>query len=169
MEEVISGRIWKFGHNVDTDAMAPWKMMSAGWKERKSSVLHIRPGFSEQVEPGDVVVAGRNWGCGSSREQAAENMKLLGIAAIVAESFGRIFFRNALAIALPCIVCAECSRAFEEGDRIAVHLKEARIDNLTRKTTLQGQPYTPEMLSIIKKGGLVNMLKERMTQKTPQA
>lgn len=164
MEKILTGKVWKFGHNIDTDDMAPWKTMSMGWEDRKRSVLHTRPGFSDQVESGDIIVAGRNWGCGSSREQAAENIKLLGIAAVVAESFGRIFFRNALAIALPCMVCPGCFDAFDEVDRIEIHIARSRIRNLTHDRELLGEPYTADMLSIIEKGGLINMLKEQMAR-----
>jgi 3-isopropylmalate dehydratase small subunit len=163
MEKIFSGNVWKFGHNMDTDAMAPWKTMGVGWEQRKSSVLHVRPGFSDQVKAGDIIIAGRNWGCGSSREQAAENIKLLGIAAVIAQSFGRIFFRNALAIALPCMVCAEAFDAFEEGDRVQIRLSDSRIFNLSKNLEFKGEPYTPEMLSIIEKGGLMNVLKERLS------
>jgi 3-isopropylmalate dehydratase small subunit len=162
MEKILSGKVWKFGHNIDTDAMAPWKSMSVAWDQRKSSVLQVRPGFSDQVKAGDIIVAGRNWGCGSSREQAAENIKLLGIAAVIAQSFGRIFFRNALAIALPCMVCDDAYEAFEEGDQAEIRLSDSRLSNLTKKTVLKGAPYTPDMLSIIEKGGLMNVLKEWM-------
>lgn len=162
MNECIVAKVWKFGHNVDTDVLAPWKTISASWEARRKDVLHIRPGFVDQVQTGDIVVAGRNWGCGSSREQAAENIKKLGIAAVVAESFGRIFFRNAIALALPCIVCAGVHAAFEEGDEMAIEVKTALVENRTRGIRLQGQPYTAEMLGIIAKGGLMNVLKERL-------
>ena len=162
MEKNLSGNVWKFGHNMDTDVMAPWKTMSVGWEQRKSSVLHVRPGFSDLVKAGDIIVAGRNWGCGSSREQAAENIKLLGIAAVVAQSFGRIFFRNALAIALPCMVCPDAYNAFEEGNQAKIILSASRIFNLTKNLELMAEPYTPEMVSIIEKGGLMNVLRERL-------
>lgn len=162
MERIIRGRVWKFDHNVDTDVMAPWNSLNLEWEERRKTVLHIRPEFVRQMEPGDVIVAGRNWGCGSSREAAAENLQKLGIGAVVAESFGRIYFRNSLAIALPNIVCADVHGAFEDGEELELELKTARIRNLTRGTELQGTPYTEEMLTIIEKGGLMNRLKEKL-------
>jgi 3-isopropylmalate/(R)-2-methylmalate dehydratase small subunit len=162
METRISGNVWKFGDHIDTDVMAPWKTMGLNWDQRKASVFLIRPGFLNQINPGDIIVAGRNWGCGSSREQAAENIKLLGIGAVIARSFGRIFFRNALAIGLPCIVCEEAYDAFEEGDLAEIGLSDAHISNLTRHQTVAGQPYTPDMLKIIEKGGLMSVLKERL-------
>lgn len=160
----IQGRVWKFGHNVDTDVLAPWKSISADWAERKKDVLHIRPGFVDRVRPGDIIVAGRNWGCGSSREQAAQNMKNLGIAAIVAESFGRIFFRNAVALALPAVVCPGVHQAFREGDIMLLDLASALVENKSRGARLQGRAYTPEMLDIIERGGLLNVLKQRLSE-----
>jgi 3-isopropylmalate dehydratase small subunit len=159
---IIKGRVWKFDHNVDTDVMAPWTSLGQPWEERRKVILHNRPGFSDQVKPGDFIVAGRNWGCGSSRENAPANLKELGLAAVVAESFGRIYFRNSVAIAFPNIACPGIHEAFEEGDEIELDLKTARVRNLTRSTEIQGQPYTEEMLNIIEKGGLMNVLKERI-------
>ena len=166
METVIRGRVWKFGHNVDTDVMAPWSSLGQPWEERRKVILHIRPEFVEQVRSGDIIVAGRNWGCGSSREHAPENLKRLGIAAIVAESFGRIYFRNSVAIAFPNIACPGAHNAFDEGEEMELDLATARVRNLTRGVQLQGQPYTPEMLSILEKGGLLNVLRERLAGQT---
>ncbi|MBL7174193.1 MAG: 3-isopropylmalate dehydratase [Desulfobacteraceae bacterium] len=162
MDMTIKGRVWKFDHNVDTDVMAPWTSLGQPWEERRKVILHNRPGFSDQVKPGDFIVAGRNWGCGSSRENAPANLKELGLAAVVAESFGRIYFRNSVAIAFPNIACPGVHEAFEEGDEIELDLNTARVRNMTRSTEIQGQPYTEEMLNIIEKGGLMNVLKERI-------
>lgn len=162
METVIRGRVWKFGDDVDTDVMAPWSSLGQPWEERRKVIFHIRPEFAEQVRSGDIIVAGRNWGCGSSREHAPENLKRLGIAAVVAESFGRIYFRNSVAIAFPNIACPGAHDAFDEGDEMELDLATARVRNLTRGVELQGQPYTPEMLSILEKGGLLNVLRERL-------
>ena len=164
-EKPIRGRVWKFGDNVDTDVMAPWNSLSLPWDERRKVVLHIRPAFAQEAKAGEVIVAGRNWGCGSSREHAPENLKRIGIAAVVAESFGRIYFRNSIAIAFHNIVCPGVADAFEEGEDLELDLATARIRNVTRGVELQGQPYTPEMLSIIDRGGLLNVLKERIAGK----
>ncbi len=160
-ERPIRGRVWKFGDNVDTDVMAPWNSLSLPWEERRKVILHVRSDFAQEAKPGDVIVAGRNWGCGSSREHAPENLRRLGIAAVVAESFGRIYFRNSIAIAFPNIACPGVTDAFEEGEELELDMATARVRNITREVELQGQPYTPEMLSIIDKGGLLNVLKER--------
>jgi 3-isopropylmalate/(R)-2-methylmalate dehydratase small subunit len=162
MQTRIRGRVWKFGDDVDTDVMAPWSTMSAPWEERRASVLHIRPGFVDQVSPGDIIVAGRNWGCGSSREHAPENLKLLGIGAVVAESFGRIYFRNCVAIAFPNLVCPGIAAACEEGDELELDIESGRVRNLTRGTELEGEAYARDMLEIVEKGGLMKVLEERL-------
>ncbi len=162
MRTNIRGRIWKFDHNVDTDVMAPWKSISSSWDERRNDVFHIRPEFVDEVRPGDIIVAGCNWGCGSSREQAAENIKRLGLSAVVAESFGRIFFRNAIALALPAVSCTGVHEAFEEGDILELELGDNTVRNLTKGNKLSGHPYTRDMLAIMEKGGLMNLLKEKL-------
>lgn len=166
MGNLIIGCVWRFGHNVDTDVMAPWTSLNQPWDERRKVILHIRPEFVEQMKPGDIIVAGRNWGCGSSRENAPENLKKLGVGAVVAESYGRIYFRNSIAIALPNITCPGVHEAFEEGDEMELDLRMAVVRNLTRSTELQGQPYTSEMLNIVEKGGLMEVLKERLQSKS---
>lgn len=165
MDMIIKSRVWKFDHNVDTDVMAPWNSIGLPWEERRSVILHNRPGFTDQVKPGDIIVAGSNWGCGSSRENAPANLKELGLGAVVAESFGRIYFRNSVAIAFPNIVCPGVHEAFEEGDEMELDLKTSRVRNLTRATELQGHSYTADMLRIVEKGGLMNVLKERLEKK----
>jgi 3-isopropylmalate/(R)-2-methylmalate dehydratase small subunit len=162
MKTRIGGRVWKFGDDVDTDVMAPWSTISQPWEERRKTVLHIRPEFAEQVQPGDLIVAGRNWGCGSSREHAPENLQLLGLGGVVAESFGRIYFRNCIAIAFPNLACPGIHAACEDGDEIDFDIRTGRVRNLTRGTELGAQPYTEEMLAIVEQGGLLEVLKRRM-------
>ncbi len=160
----ITGRVWKFGDNVDTDVMAPWGTISDPWETRRASVLHTRPGFVDEVQPGDVIVAGRNWGCGSSREQAPENLKLLGVAAVIAESFGRIYFRNSIAIAFPNLACPGIHAACTEGDELEIDVRTGEIRNRTRDRVLHAHRYTSEMLEILDRGGLMNVLRDRLGQ-----
>ena len=167
MERVIRGRVWKFGDNVDTDVMAPWNLMSTSWEERRASILHTRPEFAERVQPGDLIVAGRNWGCGSSREQAPANLVRLGVAAVVAESFGRIYFRNCVAIAFPNLACPGIAAGCEEGDEIELDIASGRVTNRTRGVELQAQPYTADMLEILEQGGLMEVLKRRLAGEAP--
>lgn len=164
MTAVIRGRVWKFGDNVDTDVMAPWNTLSLTWEERRSTVLATRPEFVEKVQPGDIVVAGRNWGCGSSREHAAENLKLLGLGAVVAESFGRIYFRNCVAIAFPNLVCPGIVAACSEGDELEVDIASGAVRNVTSGASLQAIPYTADMLAIVSAGGLLEVLKKRLQE-----
>jgi 3-isopropylmalate/(R)-2-methylmalate dehydratase small subunit len=161
MQSVIRGRVWVFGDNVDTDVMAPWNTLTLPWEERRKAVLAVRPEFVERVQPGDVVVAGRNWGCGSSREQAPENLQLLGVAAVVAESFGRIYFRNCVAIAFPNLACPGIHAACADGDEVEIDVRSGRVHNRTRDVVLQAQRYAPDMLAILDAGGLLEVLKRR--------
>jgi 3-isopropylmalate/(R)-2-methylmalate dehydratase small subunit len=157
----VRGRVWKFGDDVDTDVMAPWNSVALPWEERRGAVLRIRPEFGERVQPGDLIVAGRNWGCGSSREQAAENLKLLGVGGVIAESFGRIYFRNCVAIAFPNLACPGVSGLCEDGDDLEFDVRSGRIRNFTRGGELRTQAYTEDMLSILEHGGLLEMLRRR--------
>jgi 3-isopropylmalate/(R)-2-methylmalate dehydratase small subunit len=161
VETRVTGRVWVFGDNVDTDVMAPWSTLSLPWDERRKSVLQIRPEFADQVQPGDVVVAGKNWGCGSSREHAPENLKLLGVGGVVAESFGRIYFRNCVAIAFPNLACPGVRAACDDGDELEFDLRTGEVHNRTRDLRLRGSPYTEDMLKILEQGGLMGVLRQR--------
>lgn len=160
--EKIKGTVWKFGDNIDTDILAPWQTLSLPWEERRTRIIHTRPGFVDQVKEGDVIIAGKNWGCGSSREQAAENVKQLGVAAVVAESFGRIFFRNAVALALPAVACPGIVDAFDEGDELELDLKASKVRNMTKNTELDAISYTENMIDMINNGGILAVLKEKL-------
>jgi 3-isopropylmalate/(R)-2-methylmalate dehydratase small subunit len=161
VSNTVRGRVWKFGDNVDTDVMAPWNSISLPWEERREQVLHIRPEFVEQVQPGDLIVAGRNWGCGSSREAAPKNLKRLGVGRVLAESFGRIYFRNCVALAFPNLACPGIAEATCEGDEVEFDLATGQVRNLTRDVELQASPYTADMLEIVERGGLMEVLRER--------
>lgn len=164
MTTSVRGRVWKFGDNVDTDAMAPWSTLSLSWEERRKTVLATRPEFVREIRLGDVIVAGRNWGCGSSREHAAENLKLLGLGGVLAESFGRIYFRNCVAIAFPNLACPGVRDACEEGDEVAFDLRTGVVRNLTRAISLHAAPYTGDMLQIVEEGGLLEVLRRRLAR-----
>lgn len=159
---MITGRAWTFGHDVDTDVMAPWSVIARPFEERRAHVLAaVRPEFPAEVRPGDLIVAGRNWGCGSSREQAPENLQRCGVAAVVAESFGRIYFRNAVAIAFPNLACPGIWDATQDGDVLSLDVDAATVHNHRSGETLQAQPYTAAMLEIIRAGGLLEVLRRR--------
>jgi 3-isopropylmalate/(R)-2-methylmalate dehydratase small subunit len=160
MSIIVTGKVWKFGDHVNTDYMAPTFGQDAPWEECKKSILHIHKAFTEECQPGDVIVAGKNFGCGSSRERAPANLKRLGIGCIVAESFGRIFFRNCLAIALPVTICPGISEIFSEGDQLHLDFEEARVRNLSTGQEVKGMPLSPDLSNIIQKGGILNLLDE---------
>jgi 3-isopropylmalate/(R)-2-methylmalate dehydratase small subunit len=160
----VRGRVWKFGDDVDTDAMAPWNTLTLPFEARRETVLRIRPEFVRQVAPGDIIVAGRNWGCGSSREHAAENLKLLGLGGVLAESFGRIYFRNCVAIAFPNLACAGVHAACQEGDDVEFDIRTGEVRNHTRGIRLQTPPYTDDMLQIVETGGLLEVLRQRLAR-----
>jgi len=156
---IITGKVWKFGNNISTDYMAPSFGMEESWEERKRHILHIHEAFTRECKSGDVIVAGKNFGCGSSRESAPANLKQLGIGCVVAESFGRIFFRNCMAIALPALPFKGVSGLFEEGDQLELDFENAVVKNLSKGDTLKGMPLPPELVHIVRNGGLLASLR----------
>ena len=160
----MKGRVWKFGDNIDTDAITPGKYMSAPEPELRRHVLEvINPKFPREVKPGDFIIAGNNFGCGSSRESAPAALKTLGVAAIVAESFARIFFRNAIAIGLPALTCPGVSSLFADGDELELEMAAAKITNVTRRETVYAQALPEQMIEVLSKGGIAAVLKEIAT------
>jgi 3-isopropylmalate/(R)-2-methylmalate dehydratase small subunit len=152
------GRVWKFGDDIDTDRLAPYDSMALPWPRRRPTVLRERPQFAAECGPGDILVAGRNFGCGSSREPAADNLRLLGLSCVLAESFARIYFRNTVAIGFPNLACPGISEWCEDGDELEVHLADGRVENLTRGAGLRAIPFDATMVEIIEAGGLLPML-----------
>ena len=159
MSLIIAGQVWKFGDHISTDYISPGFAKEYPWEKQKSYILHIHQAFSRGCQPGDVIVAGRNFGCGSSREGAPANLKQLGIGCIVAESFGRIFFRNCIANALPVMACKGISQLFDEGDRLELDFESSVVKNLTTGKALQGPTLTPELIAIVKAGGILATLR----------
>ena len=166
-ESRVGGRAWVFGDNVDTDALAPGLYMKGSIAELARHCLEaLDPTFAGAARPGDVVVAGNNFGMGSSREQAAMALKALGIAAVVAKSFARIFYRNAMNLALPVLVCPEAG-TIAAGDRLVVHAEDGRIDNLTRGSALACEPIPPHLMAMIADGGLLPHLARKLGARQP--
>lgn len=153
MEKLIIGQVWKFGDDIDTDVIIPGKYLRT--KDMQVFAAHamegIDPGFAKKVKPGDIIVAGSNFGCGSSREQAPLALKHAGIACIVARSFARIFFRNAINVGLPLI---EANIECQEGDEIRVNLLEGEV-TVSGKGTFRGNKLPDFLLQILADGGLV--------------
>jgi len=158
---IISGRVWKFGDNIDTDVIIPGKYLrTTDMSVFASHVMEgIDPQFSKKVKKGDIIVAGENFGCGSSREQAPLALKHAGIACIVAASFARIFFRNAINVGLPIIeVRIEC----EEGDSIEIDLEKGTVKNKDR--TYTGSKLPDFLCDILTDGGLIEHRKKKAFQ-----
>ncbi|AGF96075.1 homoaconitase small subunit [Methanosarcina mazei] len=153
MENPIKGRVWKFGNDIDTDVIIPGKYLRT--KDMQVFAAHamegIDPGFSKKAKPGDIIVAGDNFGCGSSREQAPLALKHAGIACIVAKSFARIFFRNAINIGLPLM---EADIECEEGDQIEVDLLKGEV-KVSGKGVFRGNKLPDFLLDMLTDGGLV--------------
>ncbi len=160
----ISGRAWKFGDDINTDYMAPGFVKNQPWELVKKAILHIHPGFTAGFKPGDVIVAGGNFGCGSSREAAPANLKRLEVGCVVAESFGRIFLRNSIAIAFPVLICKGITQAFEEGDELELDFGRSLVRNKTRGTEIRGTPLPPELIRIVAAGGMMQLLKQEAQQ-----
>jgi 3-isopropylmalate/(R)-2-methylmalate dehydratase small subunit len=160
MSLVISGRVWKFGDDINTDYMAPGFVKNQPWELVKKAILHVHPGFTAGFTPGDVIVAGENFGCGSSREAAPANLKRLEVGCVVAESFGRIFLRNSIAIAFPVLICKGITRFFDEGEQLLLDFDRSVVKNLTRGTELAGTPLPPELVRIVAAGGMMQLLKQ---------
>jgi 3-isopropylmalate/(R)-2-methylmalate dehydratase small subunit len=156
------GRAWVFGDNVDTDVLAPGPYMKGPIGELARHCLEaLDPAFAREAAPGDIVVAGSNFGMGSSREQAAMALKALGIGAVLARSFARIFYRNAMNLALPVLVCPDAG-TIAAGDRLVVHAAEGAVENLTQGKRLACEPIPPHLLAMIADGGLLPHLAKKL-------
>ena len=156
-----AGRAWVFGDRIDTDVLAPGHLMKLPAEELAKHCLEaIAPDFAGRVRPGDIVVAGRGFGIGSSREQAAVSLKLLGVRAVLALSFARIFWRNALNLGLPALVMPE-GVAIADGDLVAVDPASGLVENRTNGGRWQVQKLPPHLLRIVGEGGLMPYLQAR--------
>ena len=155
-------KAWVFGDNVDTDVIAPGRYMKFAIDEIARHCFEaMDPAFAAAVKKGDVIVAGRNFGTGSSREQAPEALKHLGVAALVAESFAGLFYRNAINLGLPALVCAQAKR-IQPGDELRIDMDAGRIENLTTGEQLACEPIPPFLLNIVRDGGLLPHLEKRL-------
>jgi 3-isopropylmalate/(R)-2-methylmalate dehydratase small subunit len=155
-------RAWVFGDNIDTDVIAPGRYMKYGIETIAQHCMEaLQPDFPTAVRPGDVVVAGRNLGTGSSREQAPEALKHLGVAALVAPSFAGLFYRNAINLGLPAVVCADAKR-IRSGDEVELDFEAGRLRNRTTGETLQCEPIPAFLMSIVRDGGLLPHLEKSL-------
>lgn len=153
----IQGRTWKYGKNVDTDVIIPARYLNVSTAEElaKHCMEDIDPEFAGSVNPGDIILAGENFGCGSSREHAPLAIKGAGVGCVIAVSFARIFYRNAINIGLPILESPQAARETEKGHEIEAEIEAGLIRNLTTGKTYRTAPYPEFMLEIINAGGLV--------------
>jgi 3-isopropylmalate/(R)-2-methylmalate dehydratase small subunit len=160
----INGTVWKYGANIDTDVIIPARYLnnSDPAELAKHCMETVDPDFARQVRPGDIIVADTNFGCGSSREHAPVAIKAAGISCVIAKSFARIFYRNAINIGLPILESAEAVDGAAAGDRLEVDLASGRITNLTKGQAYQAKPYPEFMLAIMAAGGLVEKVKAEL-------
>lgn len=157
------GKAWKFGHDIDTDVIIPARYLNQSTPEHlaKHCMEDGDIQFAAQVRSGDILVAGKNFGCGSSREHAPISIKACGVKVVIAESFARIFYRNALNIGLPILECPEAVAGIQAGDEVDVDLATGKITNLTSQKHFQAQPFPPFMQELINAGGLIPYVKRR--------
>ena len=157
----VQGRTYKYGDNVDTDVIIPARYLNTpdakelaahGMEDRDSS-------FAKSVRPGEIIVAGKNFGCGSSREHAPLAIKTCGVSCVIAATFARIFYRNALNIGLPILECPEASAAIEAGHEVSVDFDTGKIVDITTGVSFSAEPFPPFMQDLIAAGGLAAYMK----------
>lgn len=163
----LRGKVWKYGDHVDTDVIIPARYLDTTESAKLAAhcMEDIDPAFVRSVSPGDIIVAGENFGCGSSREQAPLAIKTAGVSCVIARSFARIFFRNAINIGLPIVVCPEAVETAQPGDELEVDLETGAVRNLTRGTTHQAEPFPDFLRQIIDAGGLVAYAAARLRER----
>lgn len=154
-------KVYKYGDNVDTDVIIPARYLNA--PDEKSLASHcmedIDAGFASTVEPGDIIVAGANFGCGSSREHAPIAIKASGVSCVIAKTFARIFYRNAINIGLAILECEAASNGIDDGDQVEIDFDTGVITNVTKNETYQAEPFPDFIKDMIQKGGLMASIK----------
>ena len=163
----MKGKVHKFGDDVNTDLICPARYLNTSDPAELAShcMEDADPDFLDKMHPGDIIVGGRNFGCGSSREHAPVAIKTAGISCVVAKSFARIFFRNAVNIGLPIVVSPDAADDAQTGDEMAVDLAAGQVTNLTRRKTYPVPPFPGEMRRIIEAGGLMAFVKQTLARK----
>jgi 3-isopropylmalate/(R)-2-methylmalate dehydratase small subunit len=167
---VLRGRVWKLGDDVDTDQLLPGRYMTlTDPQELAPHCLEVLwPEFHTQVRTGDIVLAGENMGCGSSREHAPIALRALGISCLVARSFARIFFRNCINLGLPALACPEAYDGIENGDEVVIDVERGTITNLSRPFHCAVSPLPPFMAEIIAAGGMTAYVRRRILESAAQ-
>lgn len=166
---MITGRAWVFGDDINTDLMAPARLLRRPVAELAQHCMEtLQPNFAAEVKPGDIVVGGMNFGCGSSREQAPEAFRHLGVAAMVAKSFARTFYRNAMNLGLPAVVCNEAG-SLVPGMRLRISLENGVIEDLDTGKTYPCEAIPPHLMKMLDDGGLLGHLERRLRAKQEAA
>ncbi len=160
---IVKGKVFKYGNDVDTDVIIPARYLNTTSESELAShcMEDIDPRFVQCVKPGDIIVAGDNFGCGSSREHAPIAIKASGVGLVIANSFARIFYRNSINIGLPILECPEAVAGINAGDEVQVDLSEGVITNLSTGAAFKAQPFPPFIQEIIEAGGLLNNLAKK--------
>jgi len=160
------GKTFVFGDNIDTDIIVPGCYLNLSKPEELAKICMegYQKGFANQINKGDIFVAGCNFGCGSSREHAPVSIKAAGVEFVIAESFARIFYRNAINVGLPIIEAKEAARSIKEGDEIKVDAEKGEIFNITRNERYKIKPLPPFIMEIVRAGGQVNYIKNKNRQ-----
>ena len=162
---IIKGKVWQFDDNISTDFLMPGFARGETPQEKAAFCMRAnRPEFAREVKPGDVIVAGRNFGYGSSRP-ATRNLKTLGVSCVIAEYFGRIFFRNSINMGFPVLYCKGIHDAFKEGDTLQANFQTGKVENLTSGKVLQADPLPEIAIRILNAGGVVALLREEYGKK----
>lgn len=163
---MLKGKVWRYGDNVDTDVIIPARYLNMSTPEElaRHCMEDIDPGFAGAVQSGDVVIGGQNFGCGSSREHAPLAIKGAGVSCVIAGTFARIFYRNAINIGLPILECPEAVTGTEAGQTLEVELETGVIRNLDTGQVFQAAPYPPFMMEIISAGGLIEFTRKELAK-----
>lgn len=159
----VSGSVHKYGNDVDTDVIIPARYLNTSDPAELAAkcMIDIDPEFTHKVKEGDLIVAGDNFGCGSSREHAPIAIKASGISCVIAKTFARIFYRNSINIGLPIIECPEACDAIKDGDEVEVDFDSGKITDKTQNKSFTGQAFPPFIQEIIKDGGLINYINNK--------
>ncbi len=162
----IKGRVWKFGNDVDTDAIIPARYLNTTDPQvlAQHCLEDADRGFVQKIKPGDIIVAGKNFGCGSSREHAPIAIKAAGISIVIASSFARIFYRNSINIGLPILEAPAAAAAIKEGQEVEVDLKAGKIINLSTGDAFEAVPFPAFMRELIEAGGLIGFTRARLNK-----
>lgn len=167
MQTIIEGKVFVFGANIDTDQIYPGRFLDITdpVEVGKYAMHGADPGFVKNFQKGDIIVASTNFGCGSSREHAVITLKSAGVGAIVADSYGRIFYRNAINLGIPVIVCKDIYKHVKLGDTLVVNIVDGTVINKTTGEQIKTEPFSEYTMSILSNGGIKSLVKKQMENK----